>query len=294
MTYFLVMIIFSTFALMLQSTGIMLLQKKGDRNISRTQKYLITTISLTDITYILFSIVLTYTSEFTSLSKHFARYLVSHKVMVLVNLYYFTMFGIIIDRFMQIKLSITYELYWNKERSKKLLLGYFVMLNLSYFAYLMITLTYQRYDLNMKILEIFQKYIKPIYCVTFVTAACSVYFYIFRKIYYNRKKHERIKKNVGSRHKISRQRSSLVTYLLPFWIIIAFILFQILPDAILTFSYFNEIPHPKAFKITMIVLYNGGFIADLMIYIFNLRIVRNKLKQVKARVSMLLFDSNND
>ena len=96
--------------------------------------------------------------------------------------------------------------------------------------------------------------------------------------------------NVGERHKISCQRSSLVIYLLPFWIIIAFILFQILPDAILTFSYFNEIPHSKAYKIIMIVLYNGGFIADPIIYILNLHIVRNKLKQIKARVSKLLFD----
>ena len=276
MTYFLAMILFSIFGLMLQSTGIMLLQSQSDRNISGTQKYLITTLSLTDITYIIFSIALTCISEFkkSEISKHFSRFLITHKVTVLVNLYYFAMFGIIIDRFMQIKLSITYELYWNKERSKKLLLGYFVMLNLSYFAYLIIALTYQQYDLNMKILEIFQKYIKPIYSVTFVIAASSVYFYIFRKIYYNRKVHERTKKNVDSKHQLSRQGSSVLIYLLPFWIILAFILFQILPDAILTFSYFHQIPHPQAFKITMIVLYNGGFIADLIIYIFNLHIVR--------------------
>ena len=37
----------------------------------------------------------------------------------------------------------------------------------------------------------------------------------------------------------------------------------------------------------MIVLYNGGFIVDPIIYIFNLHIVRNKLKQIKARVSKL-------
>lgn len=119
---------------MLQSTGIMLLQSQSDRNISGTQKYLITTLSLADITYIIFSIALTCISEFkkSEISKHFSRFLITHKVTVLVNLYYFAMFGIIIDRFMQIKLSITYELHWNKERSKKLLLGYFVKLNFAF------------------------------------------------------------------------------------------------------------------------------------------------------------------
>ena len=149
-------------------------------------------------------------------------------------MFYFTMFGIIIDRFLQIRLNIRYELYWNKDMSKKLLLGYCVMLNVFYFTYLTIALSYQQHSLNMKILEIYQKYVKPIYGVTFVTAASSVHFYIFRKIYLILKKHESTKKNVPSRHQISHQRSSLLI-LQPFWIIIAFILFQIIPDAILTF-----------------------------------------------------------
>ena len=284
MIVFLVMIMFCIFALTLQITGLILLYKQGDRNIYGTQKYLITTLSIIDITFLTLSATLQYISQLTDMPYEIGAFIISYKLMVLVNMFYFTMFGIIIDRFLQIRLNIRYELYWNKDMSKKLLLGYCVMLNVLYFTYLTIALSYQQYSLNMKALETFQKYLKPVYSVTFVTAASSVFFYIFRKICFNRKKHERTKKNVTSRHQISHQRSSLVIYLLPFGIIIAFILFQILPDAILTFCFFYQIPHLEIFQTLIIVLYNCGFIADPLIYMFNLQVVRSKLKIMKGNI----------
>ena len=160
MTVFLVMIMFCIFALTLQITGLILLIKQGDRNIYGTQKYLITTLSIIDITFLTLSATLQYISQLTDMPYEICAFVISYKVMVLVNMFYFTVFGIIIDRFLQIRLNIRYKLYWNKDMSKKLLLDYCVMLNVFYFTYLTIALSYQQYSLNMKILETFQKYLK--------------------------------------------------------------------------------------------------------------------------------------
>lgn len=149
-------------------------------------------------------------------------------------MYYFTMFGIIIDRFLQIRLNIKYEVYWNSKSTKKVLLTVFIILNLSYITYLLIAIVYQRYDLTLKILKNFHKYVSPVYYTSFTITASVVYFYIFGKIYKNQKAHERSKKTIKKGTECINRKSPNSKYFIPFWIITTFILFRVVPDVILT------------------------------------------------------------
>lgn len=77
----------------------------------------------------------------------------------------------------------------------------------------------------------------------------------------------------------------LIQYLIPLWIIITFILFQILPDTLFYFYITQKLPSRKAFRIIIVVLFRTGYITDPIIYIYNLEIVRQKLKRLKGTVS---------
>ena len=73
-------------------------------------------------------------------------------------------------------------------------------------------------------------------------------------------------------------------YLLPFWIIITFIMFQILPDVLVTI---NILLNGKAniVRIIVVVLLRIGFIIDRVIYIYNLKIVKRGMQKIKAKIS---------
>lgn len=74
-------------------------------------------------------------------------------------------------------------------------------------------------------------------------------------------------------------------YLLPFWIIITFIMFQILPDVLVTI---NILLNGKAniVRIIVVVLLRIGCIVDRVIYIYNLKIVKRGMQKIKARISI--------
>ena len=74
-------------------------------------------------------------------------------------------------------------------------------------------------------------------------------------------------------------------YLLPFWIIITFIMFQILPDVLVTI---NILLNGKAniVRIIVVVLLRIGCIVDRVIYIYNLKIVKRGMQKIKAKISI--------
>ena len=74
-------------------------------------------------------------------------------------------------------------------------------------------------------------------------------------------------------------------YLLPFWIIIMFVMFQILPDVLVTI---NILLNGKAniVRIIVVVLLRIGFIVDRVIHIYNLKIVKRGMQKIKAKISI--------
>ena len=67
----------------------------------------------------------------SGLSFYIGMFVSNYMIIALTNMYCFTKFGIAINRFMQIHLNIKYDLYWNANKTRKLLLAFFIMLKLS-------------------------------------------------------------------------------------------------------------------------------------------------------------------
>ena len=197
---------------------------------------------------------------------------------------YFTMFGITIYR-LQIRLNVKYEVYWNSKSTKKVLLTVFIILNLLYFTYLLIAIVYQRYDLTLKILKNFHKYVSPVYLTSFTITASAVYFYIFGKIYKNQEAHERSKKTIKKGTECTNRKSPNSKYFIPFWIIATFILFRVIPDIIMTLYLLHLVPSRQTFRTVIVSLFRIGYFIDPIIYIYNLRIVKSQIRKMKASIS---------
>ena len=159
--------------LLIHVVGLTLLHIRDDMNIYGTQKSLITALSLTEMSFLLVGTARDWILYRDELSDYIGMFASNYNTIVLTHMYYFTMFGITIDRFLQIRLNIKYELYWNSKSTKKVLLTVFIIINLLYFTYLLIALSYQRYDLGLKILTNFHKYVSPVYCTSFTITATA-------------------------------------------------------------------------------------------------------------------------
>ena len=284
MPHFWVTFAFSILGLLIHITGLLLLHKQNDSNIYGTQKCLITTLSLTEMSFLTITAMRDYIFFKTDLSFYIGMLVSNYKTIVLTDMYYFTMFGIAIDRFMQVHLNIKYDLYWNTKKTRKLLLAFFIILNSLYFIYLVVILSFQRHDLPYQVLQNFHCYVSPIYYVSFLITAFGVYYYIFKLIYKNQKALKSAMKNI-TRIQSECHSFSNTKYLLPFWIIITFIMFQILPDVLLTINILLD-GRFNIVRIIVVVLLRIGFIVDPVIYIFNLKIVKRGIKKIKARISI--------
>ena len=282
MTDLWVTVVFCVMGLLIHITGLILLHKHDDRDIYGTQKYLITTLSLTEMSFLVITVVRDYIFYKTDLPFHLGMIVSNYKTLVLADMYYLTMFGITIDRFLQIFLNLKYDLYWNMKKTKKVLLISFILLNLLYFTYLSVILASEKYDLPLKVFKNFHTYVTPIYYTTFLITAAAVYFYIFGKIYKNQKAHERCKRDINSEKDNANKKSSYAKYLTPFWIIVTFIMFQILPDILLTIKLLYPLPYHEKFRTAIVVLIRIGFIADPIIYIYSLEFVKNKMRRIKV------------
>ena len=185
---------FCSLGLLIHVVGLTLLHIRDDMNLYGTQKSLITALSLTEMSFLLVGAVRDWILYRDDLSDYITMFTSNYNTIVLSHMCYFTMFGITIYRFLQIRLNVKYEVYWNSNSTKKVLLTVFIILNLIYFTYLLIAIVYQRYDLTLKILKNVHKYVSPVYYTSFTITASAVYFYIFGKIYKNQEAHERSKK----------------------------------------------------------------------------------------------------
>lgn len=76
--------------------------QKEDSNIYGTQKYLITTLSITEMSFLVIAAVRDYIILESDLSFHIGMLVSNYKTILLTGMYYFRMFGIVIDRLMQI------------------------------------------------------------------------------------------------------------------------------------------------------------------------------------------------
>ena len=280
--YFLIPLIFCIVATSIHVIGLILLFSHEDSNIHGTQKYLVVSLSLTEISFLTLSTTRSFV-WFTDTSTKIAGELIeAYSIIVSSNMYYFTMFAITVDRFLKIILNIRYPLYWKAKNTKTFLLIFFSILNGLYISYLSLVLIFAWHKMPLVMAKFYYSYIVPVFDITFVAVASGVCGYIFATIFKNRKADKRLRKQVtGSTGNVSSTKIHV-----PFWIVLTFMLFWVLPDIMMGINFTFQFP--TEFYISNLILYRIGYMADPIIYIFNLKKVKLQVRRLRTAASNLV------
>ena len=277
-TQFLIVLVFGAIITFMHITGIAILAKSSDRNIFGTQKYIIIALSLTELGFVVLSVIReSIYYEKGSRTDSRGLWIGVYILIVIMIMYYFIMFAITLDRFLEIRLNLKYHLYSNGRRTKKVLISAYIITNVI-FATCLYIFSKQRRPTS-KITKYFITYFAPVIDTIFLIFATTVYSYIFSKLYKNKKKQEALRKQISVNKQcvpnVFKARRSCV----PFCIVLTFVLFVIFPNIleVVRKTYSLHPKHEKHFHMLSYVLYRIGFITDPIIYIYNLNVVQYKL-----------------
>ena len=286
---FTIILLFGIVTALLHGSGLVLLTRAKDRNVHGNQKCLIVALSLVELGLVTSSVVRESLFYATGSRKDNAGLFASiYNKAIMGFMYYFIMFAITLDRFLELRLNIKYQLYWNKNRTKNTLILVSVIVNVSWIVLSCVISSYQPptmvLNIHDKIYKMYYLYFCPVINTIFVIFAATVSSYIFFILRQNKKKEEALRKELGCNETITNVNLKVNKYRAPFWIIITFILFCIVPDILMLVSFvylecFHEYIHSSSH-----VLYRLGHIADALIYIFNLNYVKIKLGELKRNI----------
>ena len=280
--YFLIPLIFCMVVTPIHVIGLILLFNQDDSNIHGTQKYLIVSLSLTEISFLTLSATRGIVWYTDTSAKIAAELIEAYSIIVSSNMYYFTMFAITIDRFLKIILNIRYPLYWKVKNTKTFLVVYFLILNGLYISYLTLVLIFAWHKMPLVMAKFYYNHIVPVFDITFVGTASGVHGYIFAKIFKKRKADKRLRKQVtGSTGNVASTKIHV-----PFWIVLTFILFWVVPDIMMGINITFQFP--TEFYISNLILYRIGYMADPIIYIFNLKKVKLQIRRLITAASSLV------
>ena len=278
----LVVVSFFPLVTIIHLIGLLLLQKSNDMNIYGTQKYLIVALSLIEVSFLTISAIRECIYQVFYVRHNIGLCLENYMTIVLTNMYYLIMFGITVDRVLEIRLNIRYHLYWNGRKTKKMIQFTFLILNIIYITYLVLLLVQKSSSLPLEVFRYYYTYMAPVFDGLFVITAVTSYSYIFIKIYRNSKRHERLRRQINGKKKSRYPKTVLARFLVPFWIIITFILFLIVPDIMHFIDFIYKLP--EKIMIATLILYRIGYIADPIIYIYNLGIVKTRIKRIRRSI----------
>lgn len=287
---FVTVLIFAVIISVMHIAGMCILTKSRDRNICGTQKYLIVALSMSELGFVILSTIreaIYYIRR--SRTDNLGLWVGVYILIVIMNMYYFVMFAITLDRFLEIRLNIKYHLYSNKRRSKKVLISVYIVLNVGYMTLLCIYLACKQPVYPANIIMNFVLYFAPVIDTIFVIFATIVYSYIFSKLYRNRRKDNALRKQISTNKSSASLTYKLKRFRIPFWIVLTFLLFLVLPDILELIR--KTLLHPLLkddFQMLSYVLYRTGFIFDPIIYLYNLDDVQYKfrrfLDQIKGKL----------
>ena len=268
--------------------GIVTLTKLKSKYIYGTQKYLIIALSL----LILGVVALSTARESIFHAKrsrvdNTALCISLYHIIVFGSMYYFIMFAITIDRFLEVRLNIKYPLYWNMNKTKKTLILVSFMLNVAFAVLLCIILQYRQSlmvrNIHDKINKNVYIYFTPTIDTIFLISATAVYLYIFSKLRKTKRKEEALRKQVTGNETPLQRIHNIKKSRVPFWIIITFVLFNIVPNMLQLILYICSVSH-EYFHVVYYGLYRIGYISNAIVYIFNLDKVRVKLSKLARLV----------
>ena len=279
-TRFLIVLLFGTIITFMHITGIVILAKSRDRNIFGTQKYLIIALSSTELAFVVLSVIReSIYYEKGSRTDSGGLWIGAYILIVVMIMYYFIMFAITLDRFLEIRLNLKYHLYSDTRRTKKVLISVYFIINVIFATCLYIFST--QGQPTSEITKYFIIYFAPVIDTIFLIFATIVYSYIFSKLYKNKKKEEALRKQITVNKHCGPNVFKVGRFCVPFCIILTFVLFVIFPNIleVIRKIYSLHPKHQKHFQMLSYVLYRIGFITDPIIYIYHLHVVQHKLRK---------------
>ena len=247
---------------------------KKDLSLGNIQKYLLGTLSITEV----FSVINLLIRGLDQLYSW-----LGFKVAILFGetavclMYFFVMIFITWDRFAEIKLNLKYPLYCNSKKTITLLvITFFISLSL-FVVLLSIQLTNGRWDyyLYLKI------YVFPILHGIFIISAVFVYCYIVKKLRKSQiaqlkiRRHLQLQMN-SLNSKNAAHLNSKPKLVVPGLIVLTFLIFSTLPHCLLLVLFFSGWNNIFNF---IVMLYLFGLFVDLVIYILSVKSIQQLFRR---------------
>ena len=265
----LTIIVLDILVILTHTLALVLLFSVRQNNVQGSQKTLLIALCMTELTYIIINMG----ELFCRLMKlgDVANVLFILCLPCLLLLYVFIMFLITIDRFLEIYLNIKYRILWTTKKTKLLLL---FALTISFLSFAPSYLSGLK-----KVIEFVNLYISPILEGTFIVTASVVYIYIVKQAQRHRRSTKRLRRQLEENNIIVhyKERNNRFKIVVPTIIIVTFVFFMVGANSITLFASFKNI-NSNVKKIPLILI-PAGFVADSIIYIFNLKAVRSTLRK---------------
>ena len=264
-----IIFILDVLVILSHSLALVLLFSVRQSNVQGSQKTLLIALCMTELAYVI-----------VNMGELFCRLMKLGDVIkvlfilclpCLLLLYVSIMFLITIDRFLEIYLNIKYRILWTTKKTKLLLL---VVLTISLLSFAPSYLSGLQ-----NVIEFANLYISPVLEGTFIITASVVYIYIVKQAQRHRRSTKRLRRQLEENnrtvhHKEPNNRFKIVV---PTLIIVTFVFFMVGANSITLFARFKNI-NSNVKKIPLILI-PTGFVADSIIYIFNLKAVRSALRK---------------
>ena len=261
-----------------------LLLKVKRNNVGGSQKCLLVVLCFTELTYSLTNNTRIIFEQSRDLSIfmvgydiHMFRATAAILTMnILIKIY------ITVDRFCEIYFNIKYPIYWNS-RKTLILIASSGIICLILFIIVIIhikrapAMQFRYAYTNMGILLV--RYVYPLAQSCFLIIASIAYFYIFNKIKAHKNQMKKKTGHLDGKVNVEdRKTKNAFKIFVPSLIILTFFLFMIIPNILQLCVSFNLIPS-KNIEVAFILI-PIGFLADPIIYIFNLLAVKRKIRKV--------------
>ena len=268
--YLVILLVFSTLAVLLHSFTLTLLFKIKVQNLKGSQKYLIIALCTVELAFSVDSITLALLNILDI--KHFMnQFLKCFNYTLLYPMYNFIMTLITLDRLLEFKLNIKYPLYFSPKMTLLAIITLFIA-SLIVFVYVFISEMLNPW--NYPVFFLVYLHI-PVEGLNLILASFT-YYTIFQKIKSNRAKRKEIRRLVND----NTQSQTIFRIFVPSFIILTYIFFNLIPSIILTIAPYYFPGQGTINMYIIILLYSLGWLSNPLVYIFSLKSVRMKLRRL--------------
>ena len=280
--WFVVTLVCSVLVIILHIIALSLLIKVNLVNLSGSQRYILIFLCLTELGF-----------GMSFFLDHFPFLDIIHKQLFIFEatplyfMYLSIMIILTLDRFLEIRLNIKYFIIWSSRKTV-------VILSLCFCFSLIIFICLLPFSVEV---FSYKKYwiayiYGPIACFYCLLASLT-YYHIFKKIKENRKQCRELKKHITKDQldQLSHNRKRTQVFL-PSFIILTFILFNIFQISLMVLNDFVFLDVEWLGSLLRI-LFELGWMADPLIYIFTLKSIRRKVQHGFTRFKKAKSNDTN-